>query len=79
MSHAEREHALLSASASHRWLECTPSAVLEDGLADKDSAYSLEGTRAHEIAEECLRAWQNGEDFKNYEADDWRIYNEVLA
>lgn len=79
MSHAEREHALLSASASHRWLECTPSAVLEDGLANKDSVFSLEGTRAHEIAEECLRAWQNGEDFKNYEADDWRIYNEGLA
>lgn len=79
MSHAEREHALLSASASHRWLECTPSAVLEDGLANKDSVFSLEGTRAHEIAEECLRAWQNGEDFKNYEGDDWRIYNDVLS
>lgn len=52
--HSEREHALLSASGAERWLTCTPSARLEDELPDKDTIYSLEGTRAHELAEQVL-------------------------
>ena len=47
-------HALLSASSAHRWLECTPSAVLESGYADKSSEFALEGTRAHALAERLL-------------------------
>lgn len=52
--HSEREHALLSASGAERWLTCTPSARLEDEFPDKDTSYSLEGTRAHELAEQVL-------------------------
>lgn len=43
-------HALLSASGSHRWLECTPSACLEEKLPNKSSVYAEEGTFAHELA-----------------------------
>ena len=43
-------HALLSASGSHRWLECTPSAMLEARVPDQGSPYAMEGTIAHEIA-----------------------------
>ena len=43
-------HATLSASGSHRWLECTPSAVLESRVPDQGSPYAMEGTIAHEIA-----------------------------
>jgi len=50
-----REHALLSASGSHRWLTCTPSARLEDSLPEKESDYANEGRLAHEIAELKLR------------------------
>ena len=44
------KHAILSASGSHRWLECTPSAVLEARVQDMGSPYAAEGTLAHEIA-----------------------------
>jgi len=47
-------HALLSPSASHRWIECPPSARLTEFLADTTSAYATEGTAAHSIAEEKL-------------------------
>lgn len=48
-------HAILSASASHRWLVCTPSARLEAQFPDKGSPYAEEGTRAHALAEKTLR------------------------
>ena len=46
-------HALLGASSAHRWLECTPSARLEQeaGMPDAGSPYAAEGTAAHEYAE----------------------------
>lgn len=55
IKHAEREHALLSASGAHRWLVCTPSARLEEQFPDTTSDYAREGTLAHEIAELKLR------------------------
>jgi hypothetical protein len=51
----DRAHALLSASASERWLHCTPSARLEDTLPEKTSDYAEEGRLAHKIAELKLR------------------------
>lgn len=45
------EHALLSASAAHRWLHCTPSVRLEETLPEQTSDYAEEGRLAHEIAE----------------------------
>ncbi|MFA1819033.1 DUF2800 domain-containing protein [Virgibacillus oceani] len=50
-AHADRKHALLSASASSRWLTCTPSARLEEQFEDKNTFYTAEGELAHEIAE----------------------------
>ncbi len=51
----EKNHALLSASGSHKWLVCTPSARLEEKFENKTSEYMEEGTLAHEIAEFKLR------------------------
>ncbi|MDP4145372.1 MAG: DUF2800 domain-containing protein [Bacillota bacterium] len=51
------EHALLSASSSHRWLHCTPSARLEEKLPESSSQYAEEGSLAHEIAELKLRKY----------------------
>jgi len=45
------QHALLSASAAHRWLVCTPSARLEETLPERKSDYADEGNLAHDIAE----------------------------
>ena len=35
--HKDRAHALLSASGAHRWMNCTPSAVLESQFPDTTS------------------------------------------
>lgn len=53
----ERNHAVLSASSSHKWLVCTPSARLEEKFSDKTSEYMEEGTLAHEIAEFKVRSY----------------------
>lgn len=50
-------HAILSASAAHRWLACTPSARLEATLPESTSLYAEEGTLAHEIAALKLRKY----------------------
>ena len=55
MGHAERTHALLSASSAHRWMVCTPSARLEAQFPDTVSEAAQEGTLAHELAEMKLR------------------------
>lgn len=44
-------HALLSPSSSHRWLICTPSAMLESSEPTTYSPYAEEGTEAHALAE----------------------------
>ena len=49
-------HAILSASASHRWLMCPPSVRLcEQFPGDGASEYAAEGTEAHELCEFKLK------------------------
>lgn len=43
------KHAFLSASASHRWLNCPPSAKLCESIPDQSSTYAAEGTDAHAL------------------------------
>ena len=57
-------HAYLSASASHRWLSCPPSAKLCADVNDEASPYAKQGTDAHELCEyKVLHAL--GEDVKD--------------
>ena len=49
------DHALLSASSSHRWLNCNPSARLEREFADRETTAAAEGTAAHALAEHKLK------------------------
>lgn len=48
------EHSLLSASTAHRWLQCTPSARLEQMEQGQCTVYAEEGTEAHALAELLL-------------------------
>lgn len=58
------KHAYLSASASHRWLSCPPSAKLCAEIRDEASPYAQQGTDAHELCEyKVLLAL--GEDVKD--------------
>ncbi len=49
------KHALLSASSSHRWLQCPPSARLCEHYEDKGSDFAAEGTDAHALCEFKLK------------------------
>lgn len=49
------KHALLSASSSHRWLHCPPSARLTENYDDLGSNFAAEGTDAHLLCEYKLR------------------------
>ena len=49
------KHALLSASSSHRWLACPPSARLCESYEDKGSEYAQQGTDAHSLCEYKLQ------------------------
>ena len=49
------EHAVLSASGSHRWLNCTPSARLELEFENTGSEAAREGTAAHALCEHKLK------------------------
>lgn len=49
------KHAVLSASSSHRWLNCPPSAQLERIYENKTTTAAEEGTAAHALCEYKLR------------------------
>ena len=50
-----KKHAILSASSSHRWLNCNPSARLELEFEDRETEAAAEGTAAHALCEHKLR------------------------
>lgn len=46
-----KKHALLSASSSHRWLACPPSALACAEAGERASPYAQHGTDAHSLCE----------------------------
>lgn len=60
------KHAVLSPSAAHRWLECTPSARLEESFPATTSDFAEEGTAAHQLAELCASYAVGKISEKNY-------------
>lgn len=84
-SHNKRKHAFCGASTSSRWMKCPGSLYLGFGLKSPVKAYTIEGTRGHELAEMMLREWMaKGELSQAYidemcekykdteEPDEWR-------
>lgn len=63
-----RDHAFLSASGSHRWLVCTPSAQLEAQFPQETSVYAEEGTLAHSLGELNARYCLKEISKKTYES-----------
>jgi hypothetical protein len=78
VEHADRDHALLSASGASRWMNCTPSARLEEKYGEKDtsSKFSAEGTCAHELAELYIRHNLLGMDDNDFFSEVERIESE---
>lgn len=48
-------HALLSASSSHRWLACPPSALLSAEYEETNSEFAKQGSEAHQLCEYKLK------------------------
>lgn len=82
VNHSGRAHALLSASKADRWLNCTPSARMEEPFDDTTSEAAKEGTLAHELCELLLAVELHGADadeqerFKLIEANP--LYSEAM-
>ena len=55
MSGSNHAHSTYSASGAHRWMNCPPSAQLEQQFPDQTSVYADEGTAAHDLAEHKLK------------------------
>ena len=74
---APRTHAILSASSAHRWLNCPPSARLEEDFPDRETEAAAEGTAAHALAEHKLRRalkLQTKKPISTYDSDEMDEY-----
>ena len=71
------KHAVLSASSSHRWLACPPSALLCAKEKDKPSEFSLQGTDAHTLCEHKLKTGL-GQQTKD-PTEDLTFFDEEMA
>lgn len=69
--HSTRKHAVLSASASKRWLNCPPSARLEEKIPNETSPYAEEGTFFHELCEYKIRHNYFHEEIERPKSDEW--------
>ena len=49
-----KKHAYLSASSSHRWISCPPSAKLCAEVPDVNTSYAQQGTDAHSLCEHLV-------------------------
>lgn len=76
---ADKKHAILSASSSHRWLHCPPSARLQLQYPDTTSDAAEEGTAAHALAEHKLRRMlklRSSKPVSQYDSDDMDLHTD---
>ena len=52
-------HALLAPSSAPIWGHCSGSVLAQQSAANIDTQQSREGTAAHWVGSECLKAWQS--------------------
>lgn len=72
-----KQHALLSASGAHRWMNCTPSARLEREFEDNSGEAAAEGTAAHALCEHKLRRalkMRSKKPVSRYDSDEMDTY-----
>ena len=77
-------HARLSASSAHRWLECPPSVAATEHLPDETSIFAEEGSAAHEAAEYKVRWYLGERDMKvpstgQFDADEIDRHTDTYA
>lgn len=72
-------HAVLSASGSHRWLNCTPSARLEKEFNNNETESAAKGTAAHALCEHKLRKClkiRSKKPVSKYDCDEMDLYTD---
>ncbi len=72
-------HAILSPSSAHRWMHCTPSAMLEREFDNKTSDAAAEGNAAHTLAEHKLRRamkMRSRKPVSPYDSDEMDSYTD---
>lgn len=72
-------HAILSASGAHRWMNCTPSARLEREFSDNSGEAAAEGSAAHALAEHKLRKalkLRSKRPTSQYDSDEMEVYTD---
>lgn len=73
------KHAFLSPSGSHRWLNCTPSAMLESEFPGVSSSAAEEGTAAHVFCEHKLKKAlrrRSKRPVSDYDSDEMQEYTD---
>ena len=73
------KHAVLSASSSYRWLNCSPSARLEQEFEDRETEAAAEGTAAHALCEHKLRRAlkrQSRKPISKYDCEEMDIHTD---
>lgn len=73
------KHAFLSPSSSHRWLNCTPSALLESKFPGGSSSAAEEGTAAHAFCEHKLKKAlrrRSKRPVSDYDSDEMQEYTD---
>ena len=76
------DHAVLSASGSHRWLNCTPSARLELEFENTGSEAAREGTAAHALCEHKLKRafhMRSRRPVSDYDSDEMEKCTDAYA
>lgn len=76
------KHATLSASSSQRWLNCTPSALLEQLFPNKETNAAAEGTAAHALCEHKLRRalkMQSKKPTSKYQSDEMDAHTDAYV
>ena len=70
-NHGARAHSKFSASGAERWFCCPGSVSLSEGLPDKETIYSKEGTEAHEVLERLLKIEAGESAGRRFEAQEY--------
>ena len=76
------KHALLSPSSSHRWMNCTPSAMLEAQFENKSSQAAEEGTAAHAFCEHKLKKalrMRSKRPVSDYDSDEMQEHTDAYV
>lgn len=75
-------HAVLSASSSHRWLNCSPSARLEQEFEGRETEAAAEGTAAHALCEHKLRCalkMRSKKPLSKYDCDEMDAHTDAYV